>query len=114
MIMLSVVSLICRNLNFNYSECVYKAHTTKLSEVIKPSIFELINNDKLAIDTSQSSSEKNISKKLFQLYLQLKIFVDLGLQLFDSCDFPTEDYFNWFSCGIDMKSKITIFNANMR
>lgn len=95
-----------RHFNFNYGEYLYKAYDTKLAETIKPFAIK-ISNLNTDVDTE-------VSKKLFRLYMQLKVFSDKGQELFGPCESCMKDYFNWFSGGIDKWCKASVYTALTR
>lgn len=67
------------------------------------------------IDTfSQPGDSHKIAKKMFQLYMKIKVFSDKGLELYGNSDFEMKEYFSWFSNGIDKWCKVSVFNALTR
>lgn len=104
------------NLNFDYSESLYKSMESKLSTIIRPIVVEISKSKNGNIDNFGESpgDEQNVANKLFQLYLRVKELADIGLSFRDVEEFQITEYFKWFSNGIDKWSDTSVFSAFSR
>jgi hypothetical protein len=103
-----------RNFDFPYGKSLYKAYDLKIAEVVRPIAIEISNTKDCNIDSFFQSDSKTVAKKLFELYMALKVFSDKGLEFFGDCKFATKNYFNWFSGGIDKWNEVSVFSALSR
>ena len=91
------------------------SYDKKLTQLVKPIALEISNSKEGNIDTfSQAGDCHGVAKALFELYMEMKKFSDAALLLFTSRDFLTDDYFTWFSGGIDKWCKVSVFSALSR
>lgn len=55
-----------------------------------------------------------VATKLFELYLQLKVFSDYGMEIYGMNELKMGKYYEWFTTNIDKWNMVSVFNAITR
>lgn len=58
--------------------------------------------------------KENVATKLFELYLQLKVFSDRGMESYGIEELRMGKYYEWFTANVDKWNMVSVFNAITR
>lgn len=109
--------------NFKYTSVLYATYDEKLAEIIQPIVEEVCNTIKsiefrigqAAIEQLDSYENVNMGTTLFELYLVLQRFICLGQGITPGeTNFKLNEYYKWFSPGVQNWLDISAFKACTR
>lgn len=111
-----IIFLHYSHLNFSYSKHLYKAHDEKLAELIRPIVINISasKNENIESFNCPGNASDSVAVKLFQLYMLLKKFSDMGMELYGDCKSNMKNFYTWVSGGLHKWSQVTVFNAITR
>jgi hypothetical protein len=95
------------------AEHLYAIYDHKFAELIKPIALEISEKIRNRIEDN-GNLQKSELKQIMQLFIQLKLFIDKGMEVASSDESQLKEFSSWFADTTNQWNEFSVFTVLQR